>query len=281
MEQAIEGALLLEASVSDVHALYERRALRPSELVSFHLKRVGQLDLDTDTGVPFNSILTVDPQLVDQAAAIDREIAGAGVTLPLQGIPVWIKDCIDVRGLPTMCGCLALEENVPDRDADLVAGLRSAGAIIMGKVGMTEFSIGTSPYSTASVRIGNSFDPRNPPGGSSSGSAVAVSLGFGTLAVGVDDCTSIVTPAALNGCVGMRPTVGAVPRNGLWSYSESDTSPGPMGRRVRDVAVMLDVLAGEGAAPGRELRPDALRGRRIGVLEAINDHALRGGLPAG
>ncbi len=233
---------ILDARVDEIHAQYRCRELTPTQLVSFYLSRIASTDLSTDDGPPFNCIVCVSPTVKQDAAAATDEIQQHGITKSLQGIPVWIKDNIDVAGLPTTGGCLALEEGIAAADAPLVNNLRSAGVIIMGKVGMTELSIGTSEYSTVSGRIGNAVDPRNPAGGSSNGSAVAVSLNFGMLAVGVDDCGSIVDPASANSCVGLRPTAGLINRAGLLSYAETETTPGPIGRTVLDTAKMLDAL---------------------------------------
>lgn len=281
----ITEATLLEARIDDIHDYYRRRQLTPSRLVDIYLARVARLDLDINAGPPFNCVVCICPTVREQATTITREIADGGVTKALHGIPVWIKDNIDVEGTPTTNGCLALADTVAARDADLVERLRAAGAIIMGKVGMTELGNGLFAYSTVSVRIGNAIDPRNPPGGSSSGAAVAVALNFGMLAVGVDDCASITIPAALNSCVGLRPTVGVVSRRGLFCYSTSDTSPGPIGRSVDDVATALTVLGGGAMAmdppPGRvAIHPSAAR---VGILAGagILDFAIPGSDPIG
>jgi amidase len=278
----MDDTSIVEAQVHDIHGLYRAGRLTPSELVTFYLARIDSLDLNTDAGPPFNCIVCVSPSVREDAALLTAEIRRGGVTRPLHGIPVWIKDNIQVKGLPTTGGCLALEHGDAGRDAPLVEQLRAAGAIIMGKVGMTELGIGSSEYSTMSGRIGNAVEPRNPPGGSSNGSAVAVSLNLGMLAVGVDDCASITFPASLNSCVGLRPTAGVVSRDGLLSYAETETTPGPICRTVRDVARMFDVLAGPaGGAQRFEAPPDGwLKGRRIGVLAALDHVDFMSDVPA-
>ena len=261
-----------EARIEDIHRLYRTRQLTPAELVAYYLRRIEALDLSTEAGPPFNCIVCVSPHVREEAQALTDDIARRGVTKPLHGVPVWAKDNIPVEGLPTTCGCLALEPGVAAADAPLIRNLRSAGAIIMGKVGMTELSLGVSPYSSMSGRIGNAFDARNPPGGSSNGSAVAVSLNFGMLAVGVDDCGSITYPAAVNSCVGLRPTIGLVSPTGLFSYSHTETTPGPIARSVADAARMLDALAVPASeAAYSDVRDlGSIRGIRIGVLAAID-----------
>jgi amidase len=278
---------ILEADIESIHDLFRRHELTTAQLVEFYLTRVQQLDLATDLAPPFSCINHIAPDIRQQACAVDREIARDGVTKPLHGIPVWLKDNIHVAGLPTTCGCAAFEDNIAAHDAVLVAHLRAAGAVIMGKVGMTELGSGggiqgLSAFSTMSGRIGNAFDARNPPGGSSSGSAVAVSLNFGMAAIGVDDCASITEPAALNGCVGLRPTVGAVSRTGLFTYAESETSPGPITRTVSDAARLFEALAG-GITGGRApeaWRHGSLEGARIGVLTAAGPLQVMAHVPS-
>jgi amidase len=284
----MRDASILEADIQGIHERFRRRDLTASALAECYLTRVLELDLATDAGPPFGCVTHIAPDARQQARAIDREIARDGTIKPLHGIPIWIKDNVDVEGLPTTCGCAALEDNIAARDAVLVRHLRAAGAVIMGKVGMTELGNGggvpgLSPYSTMSGRIGNAYDARNPPGGSSSGSAVAVSLNFGMAAVGVDDCASISEPAALNGCVGFRPTVGAISRSGLFTYAASDTSPGPITRTVMDAARMFGAMTGEADGGSRfadTRRTASLERARIGVLTSLGPLHLLSRLPA-
>lgn len=273
---------ILEARIGDIHRWYRNRELTPSQLVERYLRRIQALDVDTDAGPPFNCVVCVSPSIRREAAAMVEEVARHGPRRPLHGIPVWVKDNIDVHGLPTTGGSLALEEGTAPGDATLVANLRAAGALVMGKVGMTELALGTSAYSTISGRIGNAVDPRNPPGGSSNGSAVAVALNFGMLAVGVDDSGSITDPAAVNSCVGLRPTPGVLGRDGLLSCSVTETTPGPIGRTVLDTAVMFDALSGAaaGARIADALRDEPTREVRIGVLDAADPADFMANLPA-
>jgi amidase len=272
---------IVEARIEDIHRWYRSGELTPIGLVDFYLRRVQALDLNTDAGPPFNGVVCVSPAIRREAAAMAGELARHGPITPLHGIPVWVKDNIDVQELPTTGGSLALAAGTAARDAAIVASLRSAGAIVMGKVGMTELAIGTSAYSTISGRIGNAVEPRNPPGGSSNGSAVAVALNFGMLAVGVDDSGSITDPAAVNSCVGLRPRPGLLRREGLLSCSETETTPGPIARTVLDAATMLDAASGAtaGAGVADALRAETMRGMRIGVLAEADPVDFMAGLP--
>jgi amidase len=279
----MSDASILEADIEAIHRLYGRRDLTVSQVVEFYLTRIAHLDLATDDGPPFNCIARIAPDVCRQAQALDQEIEHRGVVKALHGIPVWIKDNIDVEGLPTTCGCAALADHVAGRDAVLVGRLRAAGAVIMGKAGMSELGVSVAGYSTMSGRIGNAIDARNPPGDSSSGSAVATSLNFAIGGIGVDDCGSICRPAALNACVGFRPTVGLVSRAGLFSYAASETSPGPIARTIRDAAILLDVMAEstDSGSYAAALTRRTVEGLRVGVLTTAGPLDLMRDLPAG
>ena len=229
-----------------------------------------------------NAVIAVDPTAIDQARALDRSDSPHG---PLFGMPILIKDNIETAGpLPTTAGSLALAANVTGRDSPLVARLRRAGAVIAGKANLSEW---------ANIRSSNSISgwsaiggqARNPhaldrnPCGSSSGSAVAVAAGMVPAAIGTETDGSITCPAAVNGIVGFKPTVGLVSRTHIVPISESQDTAGPMTRTVRDAALLLGAIAGSDPADpataeadsrredyAARLRPDALRGVRIGVM---------------
>ncbi|MBV9882441.1 MAG: amidase [Sphingomonadaceae bacterium] len=229
-----------------------------------------------------NAVIAVDPTALDQARALDRIRRARG---PLFGMPILIKDNIETDGpLPTTAGSLALADNVTHRDAPLVARLRAAGAVIVGKTNLSEW---------ANIRSNNSISgwsavggqTRNPhalnrnPCGSSSGSGSAVAAGMVPAAIGTETDGSITCPAAINGIVGFKPTVGLVSRTHVVPISHSQDTPGPMTRTVRDAALVLNAITGTDAADpatadadahradyAAGLRPDALRGVRIGVM---------------
>ena len=224
-----------------------------------------------------NAVIAVDPTAMDQARTLDRIRRARG---PLFGMPILIKDNIETEGpLPTTAGSLALADNVTHRDAPLVARLRAAGAVIVGKTNLSEW---------ANIRSNNSISgwsavggqTRNPhalnrnPCGSSSGSGAAVAAGMVPAAIGTETDGSITCPAAINGIVGFKPTVGLVSRTHVVPISHSQDTPGPMTRNVRDAALVLNAIAGTDPADpataeadghradyAAALRPDALRGR--------------------
>jgi len=229
-----------------------------------------------------NAVIAVDPTAVDQARALDRNRRARG---PLHGMPILIKDNIETSGpLPTTAGSLALADNVTGRDAPLVARLRAAGAVIMGKANLSEWanirsSDSISGGSAVGGQVRNPYALNRNPCGSSSGSAVAVASGMVPAAIGTETDGSITCPAAINGIVGFKPSVGLVSRTHVVPISHSQDTPGPMTLTVRDAALIMNAIAAaDPADPAtaeanarREdyvgaLRPDALRGARLGVM---------------
>jgi len=229
-----------------------------------------------------NAVIAVDPTALDQAAALDLQRKARG---PLFGMTILLKDNIEAKGpLPTTAGSLALKDNVTNRDAPLVASLRAAGAVIVGKANLSEWANFRSSNSISGwSAIGG--QTRNPhaldrnPCGSSSGSGAAVAAGMVPAAIGTETDGSITCPAAVNGIVGFKPTVGLVSRTHIAPISHSQDTAGPMTRNVRDAALVLTTMAGtDPADPATAeadarrtdyvaaLSADALRGRRIGVM---------------
>lgn len=202
-------------------------------------------------------------QVLTDAAALDEELAaGAVPRSPLHGIPVSIKDVIDVAGLPTRCGSDAYEV-VPASDADVVARLRAAGAVIVGKASTHEYALGvTSPQSH------NPHDPSRLPGGSSGGSAISVATGMALASIGTDTRASIRVPAALSGVVGLKPTYGTLSTRGVVSLAWTMDHVAPMAATVGDVALVLDVLTGAKTGPLLAAAGGLIDGLRIGVPAA-------------
>jgi amidase len=229
-----------------------------------------------------NAVIAVDPTALDQARALDRIRRARG---PLFGMPILIKDNIETAGpLPTTAGSLALANNVTGRDAPLVAGLRAAGAVIMGKANLSEWanirsSNSISGWSAVGGQVRNPYALNRNPCGSSAGSAVAVSSGMVPAAIGSETDGSITCPAAINGIVGFKPSVGFVSRTHVVPISHSQDTAGPMTLTVRDAALIMNAIAGTDPADSATaeadrrrtdftagLRADALRGVRIGVM---------------
>jgi len=252
------------------------------DLVGGYLERIAALDRE---GPALHHVLETNPDALGIARELDRERRAGRERGPLHGIPVLLKDNIDTADrMTTTAGSLALEGSRAPRDASLVERLRAAGAIILAKTNMSEWANFRSTRSSSgwSSRGGQGRNPyaldRNPCG-SSSGSAAAVAANYAPLAVGTETDGSITCPAAANGIVGLKPTVGLISRSGIIPIAHSQDTAGPMARTVRDAAILLGVLAGgdprdsatQAAAPHvaadytRFLQPGGLEGVRLGV----------------
>ena len=238
------------------------------------------LDRITELNPALGAVITVSPDALDEAAARDQQQPRSGL---LHGVPVLIKDNIDVRGMPATAGSPALSDTGDRGDAFLVARLRAAGAVILGKANLSEWANfrsyrSTSGWSTLGGQAANPHALDRNPSGSSSGSGVAVAAGLAPLAVGTETDGSIVCPASACGVVGIKPTLGLVSRRGIVPVSAAQDTAGPMARTVAEAAALLGVLAGPdpedpatAAAEGRLadytafLDPGALAGARLGV----------------
>jgi len=229
-----------------------------------------------------HSVIAVDPTAIDQARSLDRQRRARG---PLFGVPMLIKDNIESAGpLPTTAGSLALANNVTNRDAPLVARLRAAGAVIVGKTNLSEWA---NIRSTRSISGWSAIggQTRNPwaldrnPCGSSSGSGAAVAAGLVRMAIGTETDGSVTCPASINGIVGLKPTVGLVSRTHIVPISHSQDTAGPMTASVREAAELLTAIAGSDATDSATVEADkrrrdyaagldanSLKGKRIGVM---------------
>ena len=188
---------------------------------------------------------------MDAARAAETEIAAGRVRGPLHGVPVGIKDIIDVAGLPTTCHSKILVDNVAKADAVVIAKLRQAGAIILGKLSTHEFAIGGPSFDLPFPPARNPWNPEHHPGGSSSGSGAGVCAGLFPLALGSDTGGSVRNPASACGIVGLKPTYGLVSRRGVFPLSFTLDHVGPLTRTVADNALLLDAIAGHDPAdPG-------------------------------
>jgi amidase len=239
------------------------------DLVHKYLDRIQKVD---KSGPTLNSVIELNPDAEAIAAALDRERKEKGSRGPMHGIPILIKDNIDTGDrMMTSAGSLALQGSAP-KDAELVARLRSAGAVLLGKTNLSEWANFRSSHSTSgwSGRGGQTHNPyaldRNP-SGSSSGTGAAVSGSLCAAGVGTETDGSIVSPSSVNGIVGIKPTVGLVPGAGIVPVSHRQDTAGPMARTVADAAVLLGALTG--ASYGQALDANGLKGARIGVVRQV------------
>jgi amidase len=236
-------------SAEQLLADLESRRLSSVELASALTERIGTLDRPSD-GTGLHSVIDLLPDAVADAEECDRERAVGVSRGPLHGIPVMVKDNIEVRGGRATAGSLALAGSPLEVDAPLVARLRAAGAIVLATANLSEWANirsgnSSSGWSAVGGLCVNPWDRTRSAGGSSSGSGVAVAAGFVPFAVGTETDGSITCPASLNGVVGIKPTVGSVPTRGVVPISSSQDVPGPLARSLDDASMMLAVLSGD------------------------------------
>lgn len=276
---------VVEKSVSALQDDLSTGRVTSERLVALYIERIESLDR---RGPELRSVLSVNANAGDIARQLDRERRDGHVRGPLHGIPILIKDNIESRDpLATTAGSLALKDNVTGRDAPIVARLRAAGAIVLGKTNLSEWANFRSGHSTSGWS-GMGGLTRNPYAldrnacGSSSGSAAATAASLAALSIGTETDGSITMPAAMNGLVGLKPTVGLLSRTYIVPISAAQDTPGPMTRTVADAAVLLTAMAGSDPADAATrdadakkrdysagLSPRALEGKRLGVMKAL------------
>lgn len=269
------------ATVARLNELLGSGRISSERLTQAYIDRIRDLSSQAPS---LNAVRAVNPRALDEARAADA-IREKGLPRgPLLGIPVLVKDNIDVRGMPTTAGSVALARSRPSADAPLVAQLRKAGAVILGKANLTEFAnflTGGMPggYSSLGGQVLNAYDASQSPSGSSSGPAVAAAVGLAPLTVGTETSGSILSPSFANSDVGIKPTVGLISRTGIVPIAASQDTAGPITKTVADAAVLLSALTGADPvdpATARnplvghdftgDLRTSALQGARIGVV---------------
>ena len=244
-----------------------------TELTEEALRRIADNDQD---GRHLNSVAALDPDALFHARAIDEEIRRHGRRSPLHGVPVLLKDNIDAVGFPTTAGSLSLKDNYPAEDAEIVRRLKEAGALILGKANLSEFAYFMSRqdmpsgYSSFSGQVVHAYVPGVDPSGSSSGSAVAVSARFVPYAIGTETDGSLMSPAAANAIVSIKPTVGLVSRTGILPLSSLQDTAGPMCTCVQDAADVLQVIAGADSRDAAA-RNAVVRNYRASLKKEAND----------
>ncbi|MFA9453598.1 MAG: amidase, partial [Candidatus Aminicenantaceae bacterium] len=276
--------LLEEATISQIHAAFQRGDLSCRQLVERYLDRISAYDRPEG----LNALVVINPRALERADELDAEFRASGRLRPLHGIPAIVKDNYETHDLQTTAGSVALAGWLPPDDAYQVRAIREAGAIVLAKSNMAEWAF--SPYETESSIAGitrNPYDLTRVPAGSSGGTAAAVSANLGAVGLGTDTGNSIRGPASHACLVGLRPTIGLTSRDGILPLYLRNDVGGPMTRSVEDTAILLGVLAGPDPADpvtqaGRGKIPEdylgfldrnGLQGARLGVLRFLSDTA--------
>ncbi len=273
---------LNETTITKVHQAFRDKTLTCAQLVEAYLKRIEKYDKPTK----LNAIVFTNPNAMRRAQELDKELQETGKLRELHCVPVILKDNFDTADMATSGGSMVLKTSLPPDDAFMVKKLREAGALIVAKSNMGEWAF--SPYFTISTTLGetrNAYDLKRVPAGSSGGTASAVAANFGLVGMGTDTGNSIRGPASHLALVGIRSTIGATSRDGVIPLLLNRDIAGPMTRTVEDAARVFNVIDGyDPNDPGTELskgklpdsyleylKPDGLKGVRVGVLREISD----------
>ena len=274
------------STAAEMAAALNKKEITSVELTKAHLDRISAVD------GKLNAFLHVDNQgALEQAAAVDAKRAKGESLSPLAGVPIAVKDILAQKGIPTTAGSNILEGWRPPYDSTVVAKLKAAGVVILGKTNMDEFAMGSSTENSAYGTTQNPWDLTRTPGGSSGGSAAAVAGFEAPLAIGTDTGGSIRQPAALTGIVGVKPTYGGVSRYGVIAYSSSLDQVGPFARTVLDTALLHEAIAGHDErdstsidAPVPQVVAAAKRldvkGMKIGVIKELSGSGFQAGVSA-
>ncbi len=283
----VAGLDLQTATVADLQKVLRSGRLTSHQLVLAYQRRIAAFD------GPTNSIRALSPTALAAADRLDAERRSGKVRGPLHGVPILLKDNIGTVDQPTTAGSIALAGLRPYKDATIVARLRAAGAIVLGKTNLSEFANWVdlsmpNGYSSLGGQVKNAYNLGDP-SGSSSGSGVAGSMAFAAAAFGSETSGSILSPSSVNGLVGVKPTRGLLSRDGVIPLAEGFDTAGPMARSVQDAAALLTAVAASDAADPATadadrhrtdylatLRGATLRGVRLGYSPSLHDSLAPG-----
>lgn len=270
------GRAVIETSISELQAEMAAGRMTSERITRAYLARIEAIDR---RGPALHSVIAVNPDAIAQARTLDAERKAGRVRGPLHGVPILLKDNIESADpMATTAGSLALSDNITGRDAPLVARLREAGVVILGKTNLSEWANirsgdSTSGWSAVGGRTRNPYVLDRNPCGSSSGSGAATAASLAAASVGTETDGSIICPSTANGIVGIKPTVGLVSRTHIIPISGTQDTAGPMARSVADAAALLTVMAGSDAADAATREADA---RRADYSAALDANALGG-----
>jgi len=273
---APQGYVVEEKSLAQLEADMAAGRVTSEQLVRAYEARIALIDR---SGPSLYSVIAVNPNALADARRLDAERRAGHVRGPLHGLPILIKDNVETADpMPTTAGSLALAANITHRDAPIVARLRAAGAVILGKTNLSEWanirsSHSVSGWSAVGGLVKNPYALDRNSCGSSSGSGAAAAASLAAAAVGTETDGSVTCPSAVNGIVGIKPTVGLLSRTHIVPISHSQDTAGPMGRNVADVAALLTAMAGSDPADPATAGADA---HKTDYLAALNGASLRG-----
>ena len=229
---------VVETTIAEIHSAYVSGSLTARQLTQLYLDRIEAYD---QQGPTINAVITLNTDALQEADRLDAAFQTTGFVGSLHGIPVVIKDQVDVVGMPTTLGSILFRDYYPDRNAFVTEKLKEAGAIILAKVTLGELA-GGDTYGSLFGSTRNPYALDRTVGGSSGGSGASVSANFATIAVGQEGFASIRRPSGWNGVVGMRPSAGLVSRGGVFAgWPQLAGSLGPMARTVEDLVALLDL----------------------------------------
>ena len=287
-----DNTWLEEMTIMELQQGYRDGKYTVAEVVSAYLKRIEEIDKN---GPAINSIIIVNPDAMQIAGEIDREMSEGKIRGPLFGVPVVLKDNIDTHDrMPNTAGATVLRNSYPDSDSHVAMKLREAGAVIIAKSNLSEWAnfrgnSSTSGWSGIGGQTKNPYVLDRNPCGSSSGSGAAVSANLCMIAIGTETNGSIVCPSNNNGIVGIKPTVGLISRTGIIPISFTQDTPGPMARTVEDAAICLGALTGVDIQDQKTIESDGkfltdykaslnkagLNGKRIGIIKNSGGFSAR------
>ena len=276
----------IHSTAAEMASALAAKEISSVELTKQHLDRIASVD-----GKIYAFLHIDSAGALEQAEAIDKKRASGEKLSPLAGVPIAVKDILAQKGIPTTAGSKILEGWRPPYDSTVVAKLKEAGVVILGKTNMDEFAMGSSTENSAYGTTQNPWDLTRTPGGSSGGSAAAVAAFEAPLAIGTDTGGSIRQPAALTGIVGVKPTYGAVSRYGVVAYSSSLDQVGPFARTVLDTALLHEAIAGHDERDSTSINAPVpqvvaaakrldVKGMKIGVIKELSGSGFQAGVSA-
>jgi len=256
-------SLCLSKSIVEIADDIRNKRISVTEIIKEALDRIDSFDHF------LNSFITVNPNALGLAKEADKQIADGHYKGPLHGIPIGLKDMIDTDNMKTTMGSEIFKDYIPEQDAFTVSQLKNAGAIVIGKLNTHQFAYGPTGDRSYYGPIHNPYDLSRMAGGSSGGSAAAVSAGFCYGALGTDTSGSIRVPASFCGIVGMKPTNGLVSQKGIFPLAESLDSTGPMTKNINDNAILMNVLQSQGNEDFTRLVGHSIKGITIGIPDSF------------